>query len=154
MQMTPALWLTLLLLASTYLTSTLTGFSGLVYIYNMSAKVPKCQCLSLQASSGKLVNPHLCLNGVPIPFSTGAVRFLGMQVQVPKNCAAAREAVLMRLQEMLQAIDGSVLTRKQKLLLYSGGVCPRLSLPLMIQEFSTTWMEQQVDSMVTGFLKR
>ena len=118
----------------------------------MSAKVPKCQCLSLQGSSGKLADPHLTLDG--IPFSTGPVRFLGMEVQVPKNSSAAREAVLSRLQEMLQAIDKSLLTRKQKLLLYSGGVCPRLSWPLLIQEFPTTWMERQVDSLVTGYLKR
>ena len=77
-----------------------------------------------------------------------------MEVQVPKNSSAAREAVLTRLQEMLQAIDESLLTRKQKLRLYSGGVCPRLSWPLMIQEFPTTWMERQVDSLVTGYLKR
>ena len=77
-----------------------------------------------------------------------------MEVQVPKNSSAAREAVLTRLQKMLQAIDESLLTRKQKLLLYSGGVCPRLSWPLMIQEFPTTWMERQVDSLVTGYLKR
>ena len=91
---------------------------------------------------------------MPIPFSTGPVRFLGMEVQVPKNSSAARQTVLTRLQEMLQAIDESLLLRKQKLLLYSRGVCPRLSWPLIIQEFPTTWMERQVDSLVTGYLKR
>ena len=120
----------------------------------MSAKIPQCQCLSLQGSSGKLADPHLTLNGMSIPFSTGPVRFLGMEVQVPKNSSAARETVLTRLQDMLQAIDESLLTRKQKLRLYSGGVCPHLSRPLMIQEFPTTWMERQVYSLVTGYLKR
>ena len=99
----------------------------------------------------KLADPHLTLDGMSIPFSTGPVRFLGM---VPKNNSATREAVLTRLQEMLQAINELLLTRKQKLRLYSGGVCPRLSWPLMIQEFPTTWMERQVDSLVTGYLKR
>jgi hypothetical protein len=120
----------------------------------MTAKVPKCQCLSLQASSGKLADPHLTLSGIPIPFSTGAVRFLGMQIQIPRDQAAAREGVTTRLQEMLVAIDETSLTRKQKLLLYSGGVCPRLSWPLLIQEFPATWMEKQVDPMVTRFLKK
>ena len=64
----------------------------------MSAKIPKCQCLSLQGSSGKLVDPHLTLAGMPIPFSTGPVRFMGMDIQVPKNSSAAW------LQEMLQAV--------------------------------------------------
>jgi hypothetical protein len=120
----------------------------------MVAKIPKCQCLSLQGSTGKLADPHLTLDGVPIPFSTDAVRFLGMEVQVPKNNGAAREAVLSKLQRMLMSIDETPLTRKQKLLLYSGGVCPRMTWHLLIQEFPTTWMEQQVDAMVTRYLKR
>ena len=120
----------------------------------MEAKVPKCQCLSQQGSTGRSADPHLTLNGVPIPFSTGSVRFLDMQVQVPKNHTAAREAVLTKLREILTAIDQTSLTRKQKLLLYSGGVCPRLTWPLLIQEFPTTWMEQQVDSLATAHLKR
>ena len=50
-------------------------------------------------------------------------------------------AVLTRLRGMLSAIDDTLLTRKQKLLLYSGGVCPRLTWPLLIHEFPITWME-------------
>ena len=117
----------------------------------MVAKIPKCQCLAL---TGKLVDPHLSLNGVPIPFSADPVRFLGMQVQVPRNDGSAREAVLSRLQVMLTSIDETPLTRKQKLLLYSGGVCPRLTWPLLIQEFPTTWMDRQVDSVVTHYLNK
>ena len=120
----------------------------------MVAKIPKCQCLALQASTGKLVDPHLSLNGVALPFSADPVRFLGMQVQVPRNESSAREAVLSRLQAMLTSIDETPLTRKQKLLLYSGGVCPRLTWPLLIQEFPTTWMDRQVDSLVTRYLKK
>ena len=54
---------------------------------------------------------------------------------------------------MLEAIDQTPLSRKQKLHLYSGGVCPWLSWPLMIQEFPATWMEQKVNPLVTRFLK-
>ena len=115
----------------------------------MVAKIPKCQCLSLQGSTGKLADPHLTLDGVPIPFSTDAVRFLGMEVQVPKNNGAARETILSKLQRMLMSIDETPLTRKQKLLLYSGGVCPRMTWHLLIQEFPTTWMEQQVECLTT-----
>ena len=77
-----------------------------------------------------------------------------MQVQVPRNEGSAREAVLSRLQVMLTSIDETPLTRKQKLRLYSGGVCPRLTWPLLIQEFPTTWMDRQVDSLVTRYLKK
>ena len=120
----------------------------------MTAKVPKCQCIALQSSTGKLVDPHLTLNGNTIPFTTQAVRFLGMQVQVPTNSNSARQVIISRLQGMLTAIDETPLTRKQKLLLYSGGVCPRMTWPLLIQEFPATWMEQEVDSLVTRYLKK
>ena len=41
----------------------------------MAAKVPKCQCISLQASTGTLKDPPLHLDGVPIPFTLDPVRF-------------------------------------------------------------------------------
>ena len=124
------------------------GWSG------MAASVLKCQCLALQVSSRRLADPHLSLNGTPIPFSTRPVQFLGMQVQVPSDDCAARELLLTRLSEMLSAIDDTLVTRKQKLLLYPGGVCPRLTWPLMIHEFPIPWMEKQVDPLVTGYLKK
>ena len=124
------------------------GWSG------MAASVPKCQCLALQSSLGRLADPHLNLNGTLIPFSTRPVRFLGMQVQVPSDDCAARELLLTRLSGMLSAIDDTLVTRKQKLLLYSGGVCPRLTWPLMIREFPISWMEKQVDPLVTDNLKK
>ena len=43
----------------------------------MVAKIPKRQCLALQASTGKLVDPHLSLNGVPITFSADPSEVLG-----------------------------------------------------------------------------
>ena len=60
----------------------------------MEAKIPKCQCLSMKGSSGKLADPHVTLSGVPIPFSTHPVGFLGFDVQVPKNHSVARESIL------------------------------------------------------------
>ena len=120
----------------------------------MVAKVPKCQCVSLRASSGRLEDPHLSLAGVPIPFTTGPVRFLGMDVHIPKNHSAAKEAVIKKLEGMMSAIDETHLSRKQKLRLYSAGVCPRLTWPFLIQEFPMTWMEKVVDPLVTTFLKK
>ena len=116
----------------------------------MVAKIPKCQCLSLAASTGKLVDPHLTLNGASIPFASGPV----MKVQVPRNEGCVREELLSRLQKMLTAIDVTPLTRKQKLLLYSSGVCPRLTWPLLIQEFPATWMEGKIDALVSRYLKK
>ena len=91
----------------------------------MAAKVPKCQCISIQGSTGTLVDPQLKLSGTAIPFSTTAVHFLGLDIQVPQSANSARESVLSKLQIMLSAIDNTPLSKKQKLRMYSAGVCPR-----------------------------
>ena len=38
--------------------------------------------------------------------------------------------------------------------LYSGGVCPWLTWPLVIQEFPTFWIEKKMDAVVTHYLKK
>ena len=100
----------------------------------MSAKVPICQCKSIQGSTGRLLDLHLQLNGASIPLTTNPMRFLGMNVQVPNTKSSAKSAIVSHLRSMLTAVDDSLLTRRQRLLLYSAGVCPRLTWPL-IQEF-------------------
>ena len=85
----------------------------------MTAKVPKCQCISLQGSTGRLQDPHLQLDDIPIPFTSSPIRFLGMNVQVTSTDNTSGKAVLAaRLQAILEAVDVTPLTRRQKLLLY------------------------------------
>ena len=118
----------------------------------MIAKVPKCKCV---ASTGKVVDALLQLNGLSVPFTTEPVRFLGMSVQLPTaNPDNSRSMALSRLQAMLTAVDDSLLSRSQKLLLYSAGICPRLTWPLLIQEFCISSMEKHIDPLVTRYLKK
>ena len=83
----------------------------------MKAKIPKCASLVLQSSSSKIMDPGLLLDGQLVPFASQPVKFLGMRVEIPRS----------ELSCMLSCIDTYPLTRKQKLLLYKAGVCPRLS---------------------------
>ena len=108
----------------------------------MKAKVPNCQCISLQSSTGKLHNPQLMLDGAPIPFMCDPVRFLGMEVQVPSKSDGSRESLLVSLEKLMKAVDITPLTRGQKLLMYKAGVCPRLTWPLLIHEFLISWVEK------------
>ena len=50
---------------------------------------------------------------------------------------------------MMKAVDRTPTTRWQKLLLFSGAVCPCLTWPL-----PTTWVEKQLDSITTRYLKQ
>ena len=55
---------------------------------------------------------------------------------------------------MLEAVDTTHLTRRQKLLLYKARVCPRLTWPLIIQDFPISWVKQKVDMVTTRYLKQ
>ena len=117
----------------------------------MSVKIPKCQCIGLQESTGKLVDPQLHLNDQAIPFTPEPVRFLGLKVQVPSHNTSSRPTIISRPDTMLTAVDATPLTRRQKMLMFSAGICPRLSWPLMTQELPTSWVE---NSRATRHLKR
>ena len=64
-----------------------------------------------------------------------------------------RPDIVSKFQVMLRAVNDTPLTRRQKLLLYSAGVCPRLTWPLLFQEFPITWVEKELDSITTRYLK-
>ena len=81
-------------------------------------------------------------------------KFLGMQVRIYKNNDTARVSLQQQLQRMLSAIDGVPLSRQQKLRLFRYGVCPRLSWSLLIEEFSITWLERELQPLATKALKR
>ena len=119
----------------------------------MAPKVPKCQCISLQGSTGKLKDPQLQLDGGSIPFTTNPIRFLGLNLQASSHYTSPRPDIVSKLQVLLRAVNDTPLTRRQKLLMYSAGVCPRLTWPLLIQEFPITWVEKELDSITTRYLK-
>ena len=55
---------------------------------------------------------------------------------------------------MLQKVDSCPLTRKQKLLVYRVGVCPRLTWFLIIEEFPISWVEKHLDPLASQFLNK
>ena len=146
MRMTHVSWLTPLLPASTCCYECLTGYDGQEWVLRcLSASV--CPCRPPLGCS----RSQLHLNGVPIPFTLEPVRFLGRNVHVRSTTASSKDTILFNL---MKAVDRTPTTRWQKLLLFSGVVYPRLTWPLLIQEFSTTWVEKQLDSITTRYLKR
>ena len=99
--------------------------------------------------------PTLTINGDRIPAAEdGEFKFLGMPVRLHSSNDVARSALKGSLQRMLSAIDESPLTRQQKLRLYKHGVCPRLSWPLLVEEFPITWLERDLQPLATSALKR
>ena len=121
----------------------------------MRAKVSKCHSLAIKSSSGKMVDPQLEISGETIPFiGNKTIKFLGMKVGVPQTTTAAKRELNMKLENMLQAVDKTSLTRHQKLKLYKQAICPRLNWLLMIYEYPMSWIERQLNAMATRFVKK
>ena len=117
----------------------------------LKAKVPKCRSMAIQASTGKRVSPTLSISGRVIPPAEDCVfKFLGMLVQVHSSNDDARSALRGSLLQMLTAIDK---TRQQKLRLFKKGVFPRLSWPLLVEDFPVTWLERVLQPLATKALK-
>ena len=92
----------------------------------MEAKIPTCASLGLQTSTGTKIDPMLSLDNQLIPFASDGIKFLGLQIDVPVDKSLSCKTLVMRLNNMLSKVDVCPLTRKQKLLVYKVGVCPRL----------------------------
>lgn len=120
----------------------------------MRAKVPKCHSLALKASVGKLVDPHLYIEGQKIPFASAPVKFLGRIFEVPHNITKFKENISSRLQRMLDCVNSCPLTRRQKLRMYRAGVCPRLAWLLTIEELPISWVKKKLDAIATLHVKR
>ena len=121
----------------------------------MKAKVPKCHSVAIEASTGKPIDPHLKLDGKEIPFlGQTSIKFLGLSISIPRNTNDIRRNLVSLLDKMLKTIDNIPVTRKQKLRLFTDGVCPRLSWLLLTEEFPLSWIETQVQPIATRFIKR
>ena len=122
---------------------------------DMKAKVPKCHSLHIKNSSGTLTNPHLTCSNESIRYvANHSINFFGIPIQFPKNCYRAKSQLKSLLQSMLEIIDGTALTRKQKVKIYSLGISPRLNWLLTINEFPLFWIKRQLDVTSTRYLKR
>ena len=121
----------------------------------MRAKPSKCCTLAIAGSTGKLFNPGLFIGCDEIPHARGGpVKFLGLNIQIPKDSSASRQLLTARLKHMLQQVDVCPLTRHQKLRLYRAAICPRLAWLLMVEEFPITWLERELEALATKFLKK
>ena len=121
----------------------------------MRAKVPKCHCLAIKASSGKRYDPRLQLCGTDIPFiGDNTISFLGGPINVPQSTSNHRKRLVEKLERLLQRVDAVLVTRKQKLLFYKAGICFRLSWDLSVTTLPLSWLKTSLEVKVTKYLKQ
>ena len=120
------------------------------------AKPAKCHSLGIRTSTGKSFDPALTIDGQPIiPFIRNeAIKFLGRVIQVPPDTHSIKSQVLSKLTRMLERVDGTPVTRQQKLKLYRVGICPRMSWDLAVNNPPLLRVTGTPEATVTRFLKR
>ena len=121
----------------------------------MKAKVPKCFSLAIAASTGKRYDPKLQLSGRVIPFiAEDTIKFLGAPIRVPLSNSHQKKFLTEKLEQLLQRVDEVPVTRKQKLLLYKAGICPRLNWDMAVMELPISWVGSTLEAKATRYLKR
>ena len=116
---------------------------------DMKHAINKWQCVSLESSTGHVVDPNLNLVGEKIPFiGREPVHFLGGTIQFPSMQQLAKGHILKKKTNLLTRVDATPVTRKQKLRLYTLGICLRITWDLTVSEFPLSWLEKNIDSLV------
>ena len=113
--------------------------------------------MSLQSGEGRSLasDPQLTLNNLPIPpVADEPIKFLGMPLSSTFDDNHHKQHLVCKLESLMTKVDRSFLSRKQKLKVFSLGVCPRLAWDLMVIQIPITWIERQLDPLATSYLKR
>ena len=124
----------------------------------MESKVPKCRALSLQSrrpQRNRFSNPQLTLGVEQNPFlGDETIPFLGMPVTKLMLTTSHCESLSGKLQTLLERVDNSPITTKQKVRLYRDGIYPRLAWGFRVLELPITWIERELKSKANKFLKK
>ena len=73
---------------------------------------------------------------------------------MPLDTRTIKSQVLNKLTRLLERVDGTPVTRQQKLRLYRVGICPRMSWDLAINNLPLSWVTGTLEAAATRFLKR
>ena len=121
----------------------------------MKAEVPKCFSLAIAASSGRRYVPALHLSGLHIQYiADHTIKFLGGPICVPQTNRVQQNHLVEKLQQLLQRVEEVPVTRKQKLMLYKAGICPKLNWDLGVMDLPISWVKTTLEAMAARYLKR
>ena len=120
----------------------------------LSMKIPKYFYLNLQASTAKRTPIQLILQDQVILPVGEAIKFLGGPISVRSRRKKLRQQLEVKLAMMLKKVDDTAVSRRQKLLLYTAGICPRLLWDLAIGDLPISWVTTTLGAMATKFLKK
>ena len=117
-------------------------------------KNPECHRLAIQASSGKRQTPsYNLMERASCSLAMKPSRFWEVQSEF-SSPANTTNNTSPTSSPILDKVDKTPVTRKQKLFLYKAGICSRLNWNLSILELSISWVSSTLECKATHYLKR
>ena len=122
----------------------------------LTLNVSKCHSFSLSFKpSFQAKGPSITISGQPIKcVDNESFSFLGLPINSHLNINKVKNDLKSKIHSLLVKIDSRPVSRHRKLQLYSQGLFPRISWHLCLVTLSQTWLETELDRMVTSFLKK
>ena len=125
---------------------------------NMFIRAEKCSTFGIKKSATKSIQflPKLLINGVLIPtVKIGeSFQYLGRYFNFDMSDDVHKSEIISLLEDLMSIIDSKPLHPKNKLLLYSRFVLSKLSWHFTISNISQTWVKENIDSVVNGYVRR
>ena len=124
----------------------------------MKIRVEKCITFGIKKSTTSSVQflPKLIINNslVPTVVRNNSYKYLGRFFNFSMDNTDHMSALLSTINDLMMKVDCLPCHPKNKLLLYHRFVLSKLSLHLTIADLSKTWVIENLDSIVTGYVRK
>ena len=124
----------------------------------MIIRVDKCSTFGIRKTLTKSVQylPKLLISNKLIPTTEigESFRYLGKYFDFDMSEKKHKEELTTLLEDIMSDIDLKPLHPKNKLLLYSRYLLPKLSWHLTVATLSKTWVTENIDSVVNKYVRK
>ena len=125
---------------------------------NMIIRVDKCSSFGIKKVRTKSVQylPNVLINNqrIPIIHIGGNFQYLGRYFNFDMSEDQHKSELTGLIKELMSDIDSKPLHPKNKILLYSRYVLPKISWHLTVSSLSKTWVTETIDSLVNSYIRK
>ena len=124
----------------------------------MIIRVDKCSSFGIKKVRTKSVQylPNVLINNqrIPIIHIGGNFQYLGRYFNFDMSEDQHKSELTGLIKELMSDIDSKPLHPKNKILLYSRYVLPKISWHLTVSSLSKTWVTETIDSLVNSYIRK
>ena len=122
----------------------------------LTIKMSKSSCLGLSFKPKfHLRDPSVSISNESVPFlGSESFLFLGMPINGNLSDDNFKSSLISKAKTLMEKLDNCPVSCRWKLKLYQNGIFPRLSWYLSLLPLSPSWLQSELDRIVTSYLKK